>query len=82
MGQDFDSVGLFQQRASMGWGTIDQLMNPKASARAFYSRLMTIPSWQQLSITVAAQSVQGSAFPDAYAQHQARAQQIVDAIAK
>jgi hypothetical protein len=81
-GRDFDSVGLFQQRASMGWGRVDQLMNPKESARSFYSRLATIGGWEQLSITVAAQRVQGSAFPDAYAKHQSRAEEIVNAILK
>ncbi|GII24448.1 hypothetical protein [Planosporangium mesophilum] len=79
-GQDHDSVGLFQQRVTMGWGSLTELMDPKSSARAFYNRLVTIVGWEQMPVTVAAQSVQGSAFPYAYAQHESRAQQIVDAI--
>jgi hypothetical protein len=80
-GHDYDSVGLFQQRASQGWGSVDELMDPTASARSFYARLMTVPGWEQLSVGDAAQAVQRSAFPGAYSRHQARAQQIVDAIA-
>jgi hypothetical protein len=79
-GHDYDSVGIFQQRVSMGWGSLDQLMNPKESARSFYSRLVTIGGWEQLEVGAAAQAVQQSAFPGAYSQHQVRAQQIVDAI--
>ncbi|MGC9667862.1 hypothetical protein ACNTMW_15065 [Planosporangium sp. 12N6] len=79
-GQDYDSVGLFQQRASMGWGSVDELMTPKSSAKAFYSRLATIAGWEQMPVTVAAQTVQGSAFPDAYAKHESRAEEIVSGI--
>ncbi|MGC9665456.1 hypothetical protein ACNTMW_02750 [Planosporangium sp. 12N6] len=78
VGYDHDSVGLFQQRPN--WGTVDQLMNPQESARRFYEALVKIPGWEQLAVTVAAQRVQVSAFPDAYAKHQTRAEQIVDAI--
>jgi hypothetical protein len=78
VGYDHDSVGLFQQRPN--WGTVDQLMDPRESARRFYAKLVTIPRWEQLAITVAAQLVQVSAFPDAYAKHQSLAEQIVDAI--
>jgi hypothetical protein len=77
-GQDYDSLGLFQQRPSQGWGDIDQLMDPKGSARAFYARLVTVAGWEQMSIGDAAQAVQRSAFPGAYAKHQSRAQQILD----
>ncbi|MGC9668292.1 hypothetical protein ACNTMW_17265 [Planosporangium sp. 12N6] len=80
-GHDYDSVGLFQQRPSQGWGSVHDLMDPAASARAFYSRLVTVPGWEQMNAGDAAQAVQRSAFPDAYRQHQARAQQIVDALA-
>ncbi|GII25811.1 hypothetical protein [Planosporangium mesophilum] len=78
-GTDYDSVGLFQQRVSQGWGELDQLMDPKESARAFYSRLVTVPGWERMNVGDAAQSVQRSAFPGAYAKHQSRAQQILDA---
>jgi murein DD-endopeptidase MepM/ murein hydrolase activator NlpD len=64
---DHDSVGLFQQRPSRGWGTPHQLMKPAYAAGAFYRRLVTIAGWQHLPVTVAAQAVQRSAYPDAYA---------------
>jgi hypothetical protein len=78
VGQDHDSIGLFQQRPS--WGSADQLMDPQESARRFYASLVKIPGWEQMSVTTAAQAVQRSAFPGAYAKHQSRAEQIVDAI--
>ncbi|GGK43727.1 hypothetical protein GCM10010124_40630 [Pilimelia terevasa] len=74
---DNDSLGLFQQRPSMGWGTPAQLTNPAYAAEAFYRRLLTVDRWQELPVTVAAQRVQRSAFPDAYARHEARATAIV-----
>ncbi|MGC5020000.1 hypothetical protein [Micromonospora sp. DT47] len=79
-GADHDSVGLFQQRPSSGWGTVAQLMRPAYAAGAFYRALAEIPGWQELSITAAAQAVQVSAFPDAYAQHEERATTVVEAL--
>ncbi|MGN9778461.1 hypothetical protein ACTMS0_22235 [Micromonospora sp. H33] len=79
-GWDHDSVGLFQQRPSSGWGTVAQLMRPAYAARAFYTALREIPGWQEMSIAGAAQAVQVSAFPDAYAQHEVRATTIVAAL--
>lgn len=76
-GSDFDSVGLFQQRPSQGWGTVEQLMTPRFAASAFYARLVDVPDWQELSVAEAAQAVQRSALPDAYAKHEVRAAQIV-----
>jgi cell wall-associated NlpC family hydrolase len=64
---DRDSLGLFQQRPSAGWGTPSQIMNPVYSATRFYEHLVQISGWQQLPVTVAAQAVQRSAFPFAYA---------------
>ncbi|GAA1521355.1 hypothetical protein GCM10009827_041540 [Dactylosporangium maewongense] len=78
VGYDYDSVGLFQQRPS--WGSVDQLMNPHESARRFYAALAQIPGWEQQAVTIAAQMVQRSAFPDAYAKWEGLAQQIVDAV--
>ncbi|MEU7676355.1 hypothetical protein AB0C42_16270 [Micromonospora taraxaci] len=72
-GSDHDSVGLFQQRPSSGWGTVAELMRPSYAARAFYTALNEVPGWQDMSVTYAAQSVQISAYPDAYAQHEERA---------
>ncbi|MFC0505910.1 hypothetical protein [Micromonospora costi] len=80
IGWDHDSVGLFQQRPSSGWGTVADLMRPAYAARAFYLALLKVPGWQDMSLTVAAQSVQMSAFPDAYAQHEDRATTVVDAL--
>jgi hypothetical protein len=80
-GSDHDSVGLFQQRPSSGWGTIRQIMQPSYAATQFYKGLMNVAGWQSMALTYAIQAVQVSAFPDAYAQHQDRAQAIVDALA-
>jgi hypothetical protein len=77
---NFDSLGLFQQRPSQGWGTTDQLMSPAEASRLFYLRLQKVPGWESMTVNDAAQAVQRSAFPDAYAKHQARAEQIVDAL--
>jgi hypothetical protein len=76
-GADYDSVGLFQQRYTTGWGTVAQIMNPTQSATSFYQHLKQVDGWQTMPITVAAQTVQGSAFPDAYAQWQAPATTVV-----
>ncbi|MFT7866406.1 hypothetical protein [Amycolatopsis sp. A24] len=67
-GGDRDSVGLFQQRPSQGWGTIAQLRDPVYAATEFYEKLEKLPNWETLPITVAAQAVQRSGVPDAYAQ--------------
>jgi hypothetical protein len=78
VGYDHDSIGLFQQRPS--WGNVDQLLDAHESARRFYAVLIKIPGWDQMAVTYAAQAVQQSAFPDAYARQQSRAEQIVSAI--
>jgi hypothetical protein len=67
---DHDSLGLFQQRPSQGWGTPEQIQDPEFAAAAFYQRLMEVPAWDRLSLTEAAQAVQRSAHPDAYARHE------------
>lgn len=77
---DHDSLGLFQQRPSMGWGTPKQIMDPEYAAGKFYQKLITIDNWQFLPLTRAAQAVQRSAYPDAYARHEPLAVAIVDAI--
>ncbi|MFC4147827.1 hypothetical protein ACFO0M_16340 [Micromonospora mangrovi] len=79
-GADHDSLGLFQQRPSSGWGSVAELMRPAYAARAFYAALDEVPDWQELSVTDAAQAVQVSAFPDAYAKHEKRATTVVDAL--
>jgi hypothetical protein len=65
---DRDSVGLFQQRPSQGWGRPDQLLDPAFAAGAFYDHLLAVPRWGRLPVTVAAQSVQHSADGAGYAQ--------------
>ncbi|MEV4813791.1 hypothetical protein [Micromonospora avicenniae] len=80
IGWDHDSVGLFQQRPSSGWGTVRDLMRPAYAAKVFYLALLEVPGWQDMAITYAAQSVQISAFPDAYAQHEERATTVVNAL--
>lgn len=66
-GGDRDSLGLFQQRPSMGWGTPAQIQDPRYSSQIFYERLLELPDWASMALTAAAQAVQRSAFPDAYA---------------
>jgi hypothetical protein len=81
-GYDHDSVGLFQQRPASGWGQVDELMDPDTSAQKFYQALEDVPGWEDMPVTVAAQTVQGSAFPDAYAKHQGNAEAVVDTLTK
>ena len=64
---DRDSLGLFQQRPSQGWGSPAQVLDPVYSTTIFLDRLLQVPNWDRLPVTVAAQTVQRSAFPDAYA---------------
>ncbi|SEG49259.1 hypothetical protein SAMN04489712_105523 [Thermomonospora echinospora] len=64
---DHDSLGLFQQRPSQGWGTPAQVTDPAHAAKRFYARLVEVPRWQNIPLTRAAQAVQRSAYPDAYA---------------
>ncbi|MEO7518231.1 MAG: hypothetical protein ABIY58_05665 [Acidimicrobiales bacterium] len=66
-GGDRDSVGLLQQRPSQGWGKPAQLLDPAYAADAFYRRLLQVPGWERLDVTAAAQAVQRSARPKAYA---------------
>lgn len=75
---DHDSLGVFQQRPSQGWGTPEQLANPTYQANKFYAKLLTIPNWHGMELTVAAQGVQKSAFPNAYAKHEPLAVKVVD----
>lgn len=81
---DRDSVGLFQQRPSSGWGSAEQIMDPVFASKAFYGGpsnpnpgrtrgLLDYSGWQSMELTVAAQKVQRSAYPDAYAKWEASA---------
>ncbi len=72
-GGDRDSVGLFQQRPSQGWGTVAQLRDPVYASTAFYEKLEKLPGWETMPITEAAQAIQRSGAPDAYAQWETQA---------
>ena len=63
---DADSVGLFQQRPSQGWGSAEQILDPVYSAGKFFDALVKVRNWEGLTVAAAAQAVQRSAFPDAY----------------
>jgi hypothetical protein len=67
---DRDSLGLFQQRPSKGWGSAAQILDPAYAARQFYVHLAKVPGYSRLPLTVAAQRVQRSGFPQAYAKHE------------
>ncbi|MFJ7588889.1 hypothetical protein ACIQZO_16200 [Streptomyces sp. NPDC097617] len=78
---DRDSLGLFQQRPSMGWGTAEQITDPVYSAGIFYDHLVDVEGYSRLPLTVAAQKVQRSGFPQAYAKHEPEATVITAAFA-
>ena len=77
---DHDSLGLFQQRPSQGWGQPAQLLDPVYASAAFYAALKRVRGWERLPLTVAAQKVQRSGYPDAYAKHERDAERIVAAV--
>ena len=77
---DRDSVGIFQQRPSQGWGTVAQLTDPEFATNAFYDALAKVDGYRELEITVAAQEVQRSAYPDAYADHEEDARALASAL--
>ncbi|MFC4493551.1 hypothetical protein ACFPA8_05310 [Streptomyces ovatisporus] len=77
---DRDSLGLFQQRPSQGWGTQKQITDPVYSSGKFYDRLVRIPGYSRLPLTVAAQRVQRSGYPQAYAKHEANASLLTAAL--
>ena len=76
---DRDSLGLFQQRPSQGWGTAAQIMNPRYSAQKFFEGLLKIKDRGSLRLTEAAQKVQRSAYPEAYARWETMARAIAGA---
>ncbi len=67
---DLDSIGLFQQRPSQGWGSVEEIMDPVFSANAFYDALAQVPGYLEMPINDAAQIVQRSGYPHAYAKHE------------
>ncbi|MGW8643468.1 hypothetical protein [Micromonospora chalcea] len=74
---DHDSQGLFQQRPSSGWGTVEQITDPEYSTTAFLRGLKQVDGWQDMPLTKAAQTVQVSAYPDHYAQWEQQAADLV-----
>ncbi|MCX5395622.1 C40 family peptidase [Streptomyces sp. NBC_00102] len=79
---DRDSLGLFQQRPSQGWGSAQQIRDPTYASKQFYKHLLAVDGWQQMTVTQAAQAVQRSGLPDAYAQWDKLATALQAAIAK
>ncbi|MEU6221528.1 heavy metal transporter [Streptomyces sp. NPDC047022] len=77
---DRDSLGLFQQRPSQGWGTQSQIMDPTYSAGEFYKHLAEVPGYTRMPLTEAAQRVQLSGYPEAYAKHEPDATMLSDAL--
>jgi hypothetical protein len=77
---DRDSLGLFQQRPSQGWGSSTDIMSPTYAATAFYSHLLQVPGWDTLPVAGAAQAVQHSAQPDAYARFEQPARALASAL--
>ncbi|HEV7168116.1 MAG TPA: hypothetical protein VGN49_09115 [Micrococcaceae bacterium] len=77
---DLDSLGLFQQRPSQGWGTQEQIMDPVHATNAFYDGLLKVGGYESLPITDAAQQVQRSAYPEAYAQREAQGKAFASAL--
>ncbi|SCE85925.1 hypothetical protein GA0070618_4749 [Micromonospora echinospora] len=74
---DHDSQGLFQQRPSSGWGTVEQITDPEYSTTAFLKGLKQVDGWKDMPLTQAAQTVQVSAYPDHYAQWEKQAADLV-----
>uniref|UniRef100_UPI000A42DB89 hypothetical protein n=1 Tax=Kribbia dieselivorans TaxID=331526 RepID=UPI000A42DB89 len=78
---DRDSLGLFQQRPSMGWGTRDQVLDPVHATNAFYDALVKIRGWETGNINDVAQAVQRSGHPEAYADHEQEGRILASALA-
>jgi hypothetical protein len=79
-GGDRDSLGLFQQRPSQGWGTPREILDPVHATNAFYDALQRVPGYQTLAVTKAAQEVQHSGFPEAYASYENDARALASAL--
>lgn len=77
---DMDSLGLFQQRPSQGWGTEAEILDPVHSTNAFFDELETVKGYENMPITQAAQIVQRSAYPDAYAQREGQGKAFASAL--
>ena len=79
-GGDRDSLGLFQQRPSQGWGTPREILDPVHATNAFYDALARVPGYESMPVTVAAQRVQRSGYPSAYAVYEPDARALASAL--
>lgn len=79
-GGDRDSLGLFQQRPSQGWGTPREILDPVHATNAFYDALAQVPGYASMPVTVAAQRVQRSGYPSAYAVYEPDARALASAL--
>jgi hypothetical protein len=79
-GGDRDSSGLFQQRPSQGWGTPAEIQTPRIATQSFYTHLAKVTGWESMSVTAAAQAVQRSAAPSAYAAWESEARVIASVL--
>lgn len=77
---DRDSLGLFQQRPSYGWGTEEQIMDPWYSSGRFYEELVKFTDWETTDVNDIAQKVQRSGFPEAYRKHEANSRAVAAAL--
>lgn len=80
VGRDHASIGIMQQQVVF-WGTVPELMDPATAAMKFFERLLTVRGWESMPVTVAAQTVQASAYPDAYAAWESTARQLYGELA-
>jgi hypothetical protein len=77
---DRDSLGLFQQRPSQGWGSAEQVQDPVYAAGKFFDHLVEVPGWETGRLTDVAQAVQRSGFPEAYQQWEPMATALAGAL--
>lgn len=77
---DRDSLGLFQQRPSYGWGTEEQIMDPWYSSGRFYEEIVKFDNWETTDVNDMAQKVQRSGHPEAYRKHETNARALAGAL--
>lgn len=75
-----DSLGVFQQRPSAGWGSPEEILDVEYAVNQFYNVLLNVDGWRQMPLGVAAQTVQRSAYPDRYQQVEQQARNVLRAV--
>jgi hypothetical protein len=82
VGNNLDSIGLFQQRPTTGWGAPEKLIDPRSASGLFYDHLLKVPDWQSGVPWQMAQKVQSSPSADGgiYERSYERAVMVVDAL--